>query len=113
MEEYFAMCPMIKIKMDGKLKWMKGLNGWKKRWTKGWTKHVHNQKLCVNLNTNSSQPRGMCQPKHHMFISKKYVPIRNWYNIRPHIFYTISNWFLFEFSLSNLLCLRAFLLLER
>jgi hypothetical protein len=64
------------------------------------------------MNKTSSQPRGMCQLKHHMFIFKSYVPIRNWDNMRPHILYTISTYFLFEFSLSNLLCLRTFLLLE-
>jgi hypothetical protein len=56
--------------------------------------------------------RGMCQPKHHMFISKKYVPIRNWDSMKPHILYTISTYFLFEFNISNLLCLGTFLLLE-
>ncbi len=59
-----------------------------------------------------SQLRGMCQPKHHMFISKKYVPIRNWDSMKPHILYTISTYFLFEFNISNLLCLGTFLLLE-
>jgi hypothetical protein len=110
MEEYFSMCPMMKNKNGWKTK-MDEMDE-KNRWTKGWTKHVHNQKLCVNLNTTSSQLRGMCQPKHDMFISKRYVPIRNWNNMRQHIFYTISTWFLFEFSLSNLLCPGAFLLLE-
>ncbi len=54
----------------------------------------------------------MCQSKHHLFIFKKYVPIKNWDNMKPHIFYTISTYFLFEFNLSNLLCLRSLLLLE-
>jgi len=30
--------------------------------------------------------------------------------MRPHILYTISTYFLFEFNLLNLLCLRTFLL---
>jgi len=47
-----------------------------------------------------------------MFISKKYVPIGNWNNMRPHIFNTISHYFLFEFNLSNLLRLISFLPLE-
>ncbi len=34
-------------------------------------------KLCVNPNTTSSQLRGIYQPKHHLFISKMYVPIKN------------------------------------
>ncbi len=75
-----------------------------------WTKPIHNKKLCVNPNFTSSQLRGMCQLKHHMFISKRYVPIKNWDNMKPHILY--SNCFLFEFNLSNLLCLKAFLLIE-
>jgi hypothetical protein len=84
----------------------------KKDEKKRWIKHVHNQELCVNPNNTSSQPRGMCQPKHHVFISKKYVFIRNWDSMKPHILYTISTYFLFEFNLSNLLCLGAFFLLE-
>ncbi len=47
-----------------------------------------------------------------MFIFKRYVPIRNWDNMKPHILYTISTYFLFEFNLSNVLCLIALLLLE-
>ncbi len=48
-----------------------------------------------------------------MFIFKRYVTIRNWDNMRPHILYTISTYFLFEFSLSNVSCLGAFLLFEK
>jgi hypothetical protein len=96
-EEYFAMCPRMKIKIDEK---------------KGWTKLVHIQELCVNPNITSAQLKGSCQPKHHMFISNRYVPIRNWDIMRPHILCTISTYFLFEFSLSCNLCLRTFLLLE-
>ncbi len=59
---------------------------------------IHNQK--------------MCQSKDHLFIFKKYAPIRNWDNMRPHILYAISTYFLFEFSLSNLLCLGSILLFE-
>jgi hypothetical protein len=47
-----------------------------------------------------------------MFISKRYVPIGKWNNMRVHILNTISHYFLFEFNLSNLLCLRSFLPLE-
>jgi hypothetical protein len=35
----------------------------------------------------------MCQSKHHMFISKKYVPIKNWKYLILHILYTISTSF--------------------
>ncbi len=77
-----------------------------------WTQHVHNQQLCVNPNSTCSQSRGLCQPKHHMFISKRYVPIRNLDNMKSHILYIISTCFLLEFNLSSLLCLRAFLLLK-
>jgi hypothetical protein len=52
------------------------------------------------------------QSKHHFFISKRYVSIRNWNSMRPHILYTISTYFLFEFDLPNLLCLGSLLLLE-
>lgn len=55
----------------------------------------------------------MCQLKHDMFIFKKYVPIKNWDNRRLHILNTISTFFLFEFSLSNLLHLGLFLLCEK
>jgi hypothetical protein len=90
------------------------VHGWTKLWMKhnnGWTQPICNQKLCANVNSTSSQPKGLCQLKHYMFISKRYVPIGN-YNMRPHILNTISPYFLFEFSLSNLLCLRSFLPLE-
>jgi hypothetical protein len=73
---------------------------------------VHLQEVCVNRNTTFSFPRCMCQLKHHLFISKRYVPIRNWDNMKLHILYTISTCFLFQFNLSNLLCLGSFLLLE-
>jgi hypothetical protein len=40
---------------------------------------IHNRKVCVN-------------PKHHLFISKRYVPIRNWNTtMKPHIFYLIKH----------------------
>ncbi len=48
-----------------------------------------------------------------MFISKKYVPIGNWNNMRPHIFNTILHIFIFEFNLSNLLCLTHFCHLKK
>ncbi len=76
------------------------------------TPNVHLQEVCVNQNTIFSSPRVMCQSNHHLFISKKYAPIRNWNNMRPHIIYTISTCFLFEFNLSKLLCIGSFLLLE-
>jgi hypothetical protein len=100
------------MKMDGKMDEQK--NGWKIKIDekKRWSKHVYNQELCVDPNIICSQLKGMCQLKHHMFISNKYVPIRNWDNMRPHILYTISTYFLFEFNLLNLLCLRTFLLFE-
>ncbi len=93
------------IKMD------KNINGWKIKidqqnlfTTKSYVSiqilPIHNQDVCVNR-------------KHHLFISKRYVPIMNWDIMRPHIFYTISTCFLFEFSLLNLLSLGAFLLLEK
>jgi hypothetical protein len=50
-----------------RIKWMKFFLNWKTRWTK----HVPNQKLCVNPNFTCSQLRGMCKPKHHMFIEPK------------------------------------------
>ncbi len=77
----------------------------------GWTIKMNDK--WKRVNKTYPQPRGMCQPKHHVFISKRYVSIRNWNNMQSHILYTISIYFLFEFNLSNLLCLRAFLLLER
>ncbi len=90
------------------------VQGWKIKIDekKRWKIHVHRQKLCVNPNTTSSQLKGIYQLKHHMFISNGYVPIRNWDIMRLHILYTISTYFLFEFSLSNHLCLTTFLLLE-
>ncbi len=69
-------------------------------------------RVMCQSNTVFSQLRGMYQPKHHLFISKRYVPIRNWNNTRSHILYTISTCFLFGFNLSNLLCLKAILILE-
>ncbi len=54
----------------------------------------------------------ICQPKHHLFISKMYVPIKNWDSMRSPILYTISTCFLFEFSILNFFCLGAFLLFE-
>jgi len=54
----------------------------------------------------------MFQQKHYLFISKRFVPIGNWNNMKAHILNTISHYFLFEFSLSNLLNLRSFLPLE-
>jgi hypothetical protein len=39
------------------------------------TKHIHNQELCVNPNFTCSQPRAMCQSKHHLFISKGMSPL--------------------------------------
>jgi hypothetical protein len=38
---------------------------------------IHNWKLHVNK-------------KHHFFISKRYVPIKNWDTMRLHILYTIQ-----------------------
>jgi hypothetical protein len=52
----------------------------------------------------------MCQLKHHLFISKRCVPISNWDNMRSHTIY--STYFLHQFNLSNLLCFETFLLLE-
>jgi hypothetical protein len=110
-EEYYPTCTWMndnygwniimdeKIKgmtfwfMDEKLKWMSKIK-WMKNWN-GWTQHVDNQKLCANVNSTSSQPRGLYQPKHYLFISKRYVPIWNWNNMRPHILNTISPWFFF------------------
>ncbi len=92
------------------------VHGWTKKWMKNitrWTQYVHNQQLCVNPNSTCSQLRGMCQLKHHMFISKRYVPIRNWNNMKSHILYTISTYFLLEFNISSLLCIGAFLLLKK
>ncbi len=97
------------IIMDEKDGWIK-LNG--KAKLNGWTQYVRNQELCANVNSTSSQPRGLCQSKHYLFISKRYVPIGNWNNMKPHILNTISH-LLFEFNLSNLLCLRSFLSLEK
>ncbi len=92
--------------------WMNNKNGWKKCTKKIehnmfttnsyvliQTLHVQNRKVCVNRNTTCSFP-------------KKYVPVRNWNNMKSHILYTISTCFLLEFNLSNLLCLKAFLLLK-
>jgi len=46
-------------------------------------------------------PRGMCQFKHYMSTTKKYVTIRNWNNIRhPKTPYCFKN-FKFPFILSN------------
>jgi hypothetical protein len=38
---------------------------------------VHLQEIRVNRNTTFSSPRGMCQLKQQLFISKRYVPIKN------------------------------------
>jgi hypothetical protein len=71
MEECFATCTWMndnyewniimddKNKMDekqkwkNKIKWMKSLNGW--------TQLVHNQELCVIVNSTSLQLSGLCQ----------------------------------------------------
>jgi len=90
------------ILVTWRIKWMKNKNRW--------TKLVKNKKLFVNPNSTFSQLKGMCQLKHHLFISKRYVPIRNWDNMRSHIIY--STYFLLQIKFSNLLCLGIFLLLE-
>jgi hypothetical protein len=74
----------------------------------GWTQPICNQELCANVNSTSSQPRGLCQPKHYMFIFKRYVPIGNWNNMRPHILNSI--WHFFNLNLVyQISCLRSFL----
>jgi hypothetical protein len=103
-----------KKKMDEKLKWMnttylqpivmcqcKLYLFTTKRFTSIETLPVHLQEVCSHW-----------ELKHYLFISKKYVPIGNWNNMKPHILKNISHCFLFEFSLSNLLRLRSFLPLE-
>jgi hypothetical protein len=77
------------------------------------------------MNKTCSQPRVMCQSKHY-FIIEKYVltktppvcfqEVCSHYELKQyetaHSLYHF-NLFLFEFNLSNLLCLGAFLPLER
>jgi hypothetical protein len=74
---------------------------------------------------NLLQPRVMCKCKFYLFTTKKsmltetlHVHLQeacsHWLlkNMRLHILNTISHCFVFEFSSSNLLCLRSFLPLE-
>jgi len=124
------------IKTDKRMKWMKNENRWTK---KKWRKLVYSQELCVNPNSTYSQLKGMCWLKHHLFISKRYVLIetsilhlqeiyvnQNTTSSSPRgmfplgietiwsytLFIPFLICFLFEFILSDLLCLGPFLMLE-
>jgi hypothetical protein len=103
-----------KIKTDERIKWMNKKKDehnlfTTKNYVSIQTLHVYNWEVCVNWNTTCLQSRGMCQSKHHMFISKRYVLIRDWNNMRLHIFYTILTCFLLEFNLSEPLMSRNIL----
>ncbi len=75
---------------------------------KRWRKLVHNQELCVNPNSTCSQLRGICQSKHHLFISKRYVE-----KIWSHTFFTpFQLTFYLNLVFQTSLCVGSFLLLE-
>jgi hypothetical protein len=58
---FYHMSKDIKTKLNEKWKWIKRCNVWKIKIDeqKRWTKHVHNQELCLNPNNIFSQPKGI------------------------------------------------------
>jgi hypothetical protein len=105
-EEYFASYPRIK-KTDEKLKQTFFLKMKKDEQNLFITKSYvsiqilpfHNREVCVNRNTTCSSPRSMFPLKIESI----------WYCTFSIPFQPV---FLFEFNISNLLCLGTFLLLE-